>query len=231
MAGVITLKLSVMKSGIKHLDMKSPLFLPGPVEPHYGPSRYLTFEGFSVDEKGVQHYMDATVAYRQATLRCIEYLRRYGEFFFCFFFVFCLFFVFYISYPHTCISRPLRAYTHRTRFNIHMKKANKKTNRSQSQIEIKRPPAENHVPSSPLIVSLGYSDYQVYLLLSCAPIQGHVGGLVDIPNACMTLGLPMDIFDFDISPVTTITAATATKGGGGAVVERMDMGACAVASK
>lgn len=79
MAGVITLKLSVMKSGMKDLDMKSPLFLPGPVEPHYGPSKYLTFEGFSVDDKGVQHYMDATVAYRQATLRCIEYLRRYGE--------------------------------------------------------------------------------------------------------------------------------------------------------
>lgn len=79
MAGVITLSLTVMKGGIKDLDMKSPLFLPGPVEPHYGPSRYLTFEGFSVDEKGVQHYMDATVAYRQATLRCIEYLRRYGK--------------------------------------------------------------------------------------------------------------------------------------------------------
>ena len=73
------MKLSVMKNGMKDMDMKSPLFLPGPVEPHYGPSRYLTFEGFSVDEKGVQHYMDATVAYRQATLRCIEYLRRYGE--------------------------------------------------------------------------------------------------------------------------------------------------------
>ena len=79
MAGIITLKLSVMKSGMKDLDMKSPLFLPGPVEPHYGPGRYLTFEGFSVDEKGVQHYMDATVAYRQATLRCIEYLRRFGK--------------------------------------------------------------------------------------------------------------------------------------------------------
>lgn len=26
----------------------------------------------------------------------------------------------------------------------------------------------------------GYSDYQVYLMLSCAPIQGHVGGLVDV---------------------------------------------------
>lgn len=74
---------------------------------------------------------------------------------------------------------------------------------------------------------IGYSDYQVYLLLSCAPIQGHVGGLVDIPNACMTLGLPMDIFDFDISPATTATRAA----GGAPVVEKMDMGACAVASK
>ena len=27
-----------------------------------------------------------------------------------------------------------------------------------------------------------------------------MAGIVDIPNACTTLGLPMDIFDFDISP-------------------------------
>jgi formamidase len=80
--------------------------------------------------------MDVTVAYRQTTLRCIEYLRRFG-----------------------------------------------------------------------------YSDYQIYLLLSCAPVQGHVAGIVDIPNACTTLGLPMDIFDFDISP--------------SAAVKRMDMGRCA----
>ena len=62
MAGIITVKLNVMKGGMKKLDMKSPLFLPGPVEPHYGPGRYLTFEGFSVDEHGKQHSMDATVA-------------------------------------------------------------------------------------------------------------------------------------------------------------------------
>jgi formamidase len=49
--------------------MKSPLYLPGPVEPHYGPGRYLTFEGFSVDQHGKQHYMDVTVAYRQTILR------------------------------------------------------------------------------------------------------------------------------------------------------------------
>lgn len=67
------------------------------------------------------------------------------------------------------------------------------------------------------LIVLGYSDYQVYLMLSCAPIQGHVGGLVDIPNACMTLGLPMDIFDFDISPTGP--------------AKKIEMGACAVASK
>ena len=32
----------------------------------------------SVDDDGKQHYLDATIAYRQAVLRCIEYLRRFG---------------------------------------------------------------------------------------------------------------------------------------------------------
>ncbi|PMD20518.1 formamidase-like protein [Hyaloscypha hepaticicola] len=136
MAGVITINFKVMKNGMADLGMKSPLYLPGPVEPHYGPGRYLTFEGFSVDEHGKQHYMDVTVAYRQTILRCIEYLRRFG-----------------------------------------------------------------------------YSDYQVYLLLSCAPVQGHIAGIVDIPNACTTLGLPMDIFDFDISPTGP--------------AKKLDMGSCA----
>jgi formamidase len=90
----------------------------------------------------VADYMDVTVAYRQTTLRCIEYLRRFG-----------------------------------------------------------------------------YSDYQIYLLLSCAPVQGHVAGIVDVPNACTTLGLPMDIFDFDISPQAAVVGATLKK--------KMDMGRCA----
>ncbi|GAB7347570.1 hypothetical protein MBLNU459_g4458t1 [Dothideomycetes sp. NU459] len=140
MAGVITIKFNVMKGGVKHLDMKSPIYVPGPVEPQFGPGRYIYFEGFSVDEHGKQHYLDTTVAYRQTTLRCIEYLRRYG-----------------------------------------------------------------------------YSDYQIYLLLSCAPVQGHIAGIVDIPNACTTLGLPIDIFDFDIRPE--------------APLQKLDMGSCAVASK
>ncbi|KAB8071656.1 formamidase [Aspergillus leporis] len=139
MAGIITIKFTVIKDGMTKLGMKSPIFRPGPVEPQFGPGRYLTFEGFSVDENGKQHYLDATVAYRQTCLRVIEYLRRYG-----------------------------------------------------------------------------YSDYQIYLLLSCAPVQGHIAGLVDIPNACTTLGVPMDIFDFDIRPEADVV--------------KLDMGSCAFAS-
>jgi formamidase len=69
MAGVITLKFSVMKNGMAQLGM-----------PQFGPGRYIYFEGFSVDETGKQHYLDATVAYRQTCLRVVEYLRRFGMF-------------------------------------------------------------------------------------------------------------------------------------------------------
>lgn len=139
MAGIITIKFSVIKDGVAQLGMKSPIFHPGPVEPQFGPGRYLTFEGFSVDENGKQHFLDTTVAYRQTCLRVIEYLRRYG-----------------------------------------------------------------------------YDDYQIYLLLSSAPVQGHIAGIVDIPNACTTIGLPMDIFDFDIRPETKAV--------------KLDMGTCAYTS-
>ena len=106
MAGVITIKFNVMKNGIAELGMKSPIFFPGPVQPQFGPGRMLYFEGFSVDEHGKQHFLDTTVAYRQTTLRVIEYLKRYG-----------------------------------------------------------------------------YNDYQIYLLLSCAPVEGHVAGIVDVSDS------------------------------------------------
>lgn len=128
MAGVITINFSVMKGGMEQLAMKSPIYVPGPVEPQFGPGRYIYFEGFSVDEHGKQHYLDATVAYRQTCLRVIEYLRRYGK--------------------------PFKDY------------------------------ASHTLNANPLT---GYDDYQIYLLLSCAPVQGHIAGIVDIPNACTTL--------------------------------------------
>lgn len=51
------------------LGLKSPIYIPGPVEPQFGPGRHIYFEGFSVDSHGKQHYMDVTTAYRQTTLR------------------------------------------------------------------------------------------------------------------------------------------------------------------
>jgi formamidase len=49
----------------------------------------------------------------------------------------------------------------------------------------------------------GYTGEQAYLLLGSAPIEGRISGIVDIPNACCTLYLPTEIFDFDIKPNKT----------------------------
>lgn len=76
MAGITAIDFTVMKNGMAELGTKSPISLPGPVEPHYVLESYLTFEGFGLDEKRKRHYLDATVAYVQASSRDIEYLRR-----------------------------------------------------------------------------------------------------------------------------------------------------------
>lgn len=46
----------------------------------------------------------------------------------------------------------------------------------------------------------GFTGEQAYLLLSCAPIEGRISGIVDIPNACCTLALPTEIFNQPILP-------------------------------
>ena len=97
----------------------NPIFEIGPTEPRF--SEWLVFEGISVDEKGVQHYLDATIAYKMAVLNCIKYLSQFG-----------------------------------------------------------------------------YSEEQIYLLLSCCPCEGRISGIVDVPNAVATLAVPLAIFDRDV---------------------------------
>lgn len=121
MAGWIHLRVNVIKDGMKKYGVKNPIFMPSPITPKY--DDYLIFEGISVDEQGKQHYLDVHIAYRQACLNAIEYLKKFG-----------------------------------------------------------------------------YSGAQAYSILSTAPVQGHISGVVDIPNACATLWLPADIFEFDIRP-------------------------------
>ncbi|KAH8094540.1 Acetamidase Formamidase [Cristinia sonorae] len=123
MAGVLTLKTSIIKGGVEKFALKQPIFLPSPVDPLY--SAKLIFEGIGVDihGDGKQYNMDATVAYKQAALNTIAYLMK-----------------------------------------------------------------------------IGYTREQAYLLLSAAPVESHVGAVVDSPNACVTLALPLGIFEHDILP-------------------------------
>ena len=46
----------------------------------------------------------------------------------------------------------------------------------------------------------GYSKEQAYVILGCAPVEGRIGGVVDIPNACVSIAIPTDMFEFDINP-------------------------------
>ena len=121
MAGWIHMRVNLIKGGMEKYAIKNPIFKPSPITPKY--DDYLIFEGVSVDEQGKQHYLDVHVAYRQAVLNAIEYLKKFG-----------------------------------------------------------------------------YTGAQAYSLLGCAPVQGHISGVVDIPNACATLWLPTDIFDIDVKP-------------------------------
>ena len=121
MAGWLHLKVEVIKDGMAKYGIKSPIFKPSPIKPNY--TDFLIFDGISVDEHGQQHYLDVGVAYRQACLAAIEYLKKFG-----------------------------------------------------------------------------YSGEQAYSILGTAPVQGHISGVVDVPNACATLWIPTEIFDFDINP-------------------------------
>ena len=121
MAGWIHMRVNLVKGGMAKYGIKNPIFKPSPITPKY--DDYLIFEGISVDEKGKQHYLDVHIAYRQACLNAIEYLKKFG-----------------------------------------------------------------------------YTGAQAYAILGTAPVQGHISGVVDIPNACATLWLPTDIFDFDLQP-------------------------------
>lgn len=121
MAGWLHIRVSLIKGGMQKYGVKNPIFKPSPMAPKY--DDFLIFEGISVDEGGKQHYLDVHIAYRQACLNAIEYLKKFG-----------------------------------------------------------------------------YTGAQAYAILGTAPVQGHISGVVDIPNACATLWLPTDIFEFDMMP-------------------------------
>ncbi|MCL1694935.1 MULTISPECIES: formamidase [unclassified Lysinibacillus] len=48
--------------------------------------------------------------------------------------------------------------------------------------------------------TLGYTGEQAYMLLSTAPVESRINGIVDVPNACCTIAIPTKIFDKNIMP-------------------------------
>ncbi len=121
MAGWLHIKVDIIKGGVAKYGIKNPVFKPSPITPNY--KDYLIFEGISVDEAGKQHYLDVHIAYRQACLNAIEYLKKFG-----------------------------------------------------------------------------YSGAQAYSILGTRRVRATSPAWVDVPNACATLWLPTEIFDFDIMP-------------------------------
>lgn len=50
------------------------------------------------------------------------------------------------------------------------------------------------------LTKFGYSGEPAYTIMSVAPIELRISGITDVPNCCVTLSLPLDIFDKDIMP-------------------------------
>lgn len=77
MDGRTWLRISVLKDGIDRYGVTTPLVRPAPLGWRPGPDRYLGFTGFSFGEDG-QGFQDATMSFREAMLRAVEYLMGVG---------------------------------------------------------------------------------------------------------------------------------------------------------
>jgi formamidase len=78
MGGFIDFHVDLIKGGMETYGVHTnPILMPGNVEPRY--SEFVTFIGIGVDhETNTNFYNDATVAYRNACLNAIEYLKKFG---------------------------------------------------------------------------------------------------------------------------------------------------------
>lgn len=78
MGGFIDFGVDLIKGGMEKYGVTTdPIFMPGNVEPRY--SEFISFCGVSVErEGGRQHYLNATLAFRNACLNAIEYLKKFG---------------------------------------------------------------------------------------------------------------------------------------------------------
>ncbi|MEU5992024.1 formamidase [Spirillospora sp. NPDC047418] len=78
MGGYIDFHVDLIKGGMEKYGVTTnPIFMPGNVEPRY--TEFISFVGISVDHgTDTNHYNDATLAYRNACLNAVEYLKTFG---------------------------------------------------------------------------------------------------------------------------------------------------------
>ncbi|MFI7497657.1 formamidase [Streptomyces sp. NPDC049687] len=78
MGGFIDLHVDLIKGGMEKYGVTTnPIFLPGNVAPQY--TEFISFVGISVDHgTDTNHYLDATMAYRNACLNAVDYLMTFG---------------------------------------------------------------------------------------------------------------------------------------------------------
>lgn len=50
------------------------------------------------------------------------------------------------------------------------------------------------------LTNFGYTEEQAYIILSTVPVESRIAGIVDLPNTCVTVSVPEEVFEFDISP-------------------------------
>ncbi|MFJ9150345.1 formamidase [Streptomyces sp. NPDC102270] len=78
MGGFIDLHVDLIKGGMEKYGVTTnPIFMPGNVAPQY--TEFISFVGISVDhETDTNHYLDATMAYKNACLNAVDYLMTFG---------------------------------------------------------------------------------------------------------------------------------------------------------
>lgn len=78
MGGYIDFGVELIKGGMEKYGVTTdPIFMPGNVEPRY--SEFISFCGVSVEAgENRQEYLNATLAFRNACLNAIEYLKKFG---------------------------------------------------------------------------------------------------------------------------------------------------------
>jgi formamidase len=58
------------------------------------------------------------------------------------------------------------------------------------------------------LTNFGYTREQAYFILSTVPVESRIAGIVDLPNTCVTVSVPNEVFDIDIDPDTLAEEAS-----------------------